>query len=396
VSPYRNRPTSPAWSGRRVIRAPLLPGGGLYARHVLHPEGVDGVHRPNVRPARSRTSTARAAFERGWLQANLGRLDLVHVLALTGPAPSAAVARTAGEATAATAAALATVREAGRPLVVTAYHLSDPTGFDRDGPSGRSARLDQLVPGADAVITLTRSAADEIAQRWAVDALVLPHPHVVDFVRMRRPRPPRRPGHFVVGVNLGSLRLPTSAVDFLRALTRALGVVGQADLRVLMNRAVTEPGTAAYSPREAATIEQIVRHAGGTLLRHPPLTEIRLWDHIGALDVAVVPGMFGSHSIWPEACADLGTALVMPAGLHASGQQPCLTYQGDAGVDCGDVVAESLAKALWAARENGPLRPADPRARWAQRAQVCEQHRRLYERLLVRTGWDTRPPRPDR
>ena len=39
-----------------------------------------------------------------------------------------------------------------------------------------------------------------------------------------------------------------------------------------------------------------------------------------------VPPLHGSHSIWPEACFDLGTQAVLPAGSHAAAQRPGMSY----------------------------------------------------------------------
>jgi hypothetical protein len=112
---------------------------------------------------------------------------------------------------------------------------------------------------------------------------------------------------------------------------------------------------------------------------HRPFSESQLWDHLFGLDVSVVPGLFGSHSVWPEACADLGTQAVLPAGSHASAQQPCLVYEDQGSVDD---LADSFSKALWTAREQGVGWRANPEVRWAERVRVAEALRTLYERLL--------------
>jgi hypothetical protein len=267
--------------------------------------------------------------------------------------------------------------------VVTAYHLSNPTGSDADLFRERLARL---VRSADEVLTLTESAAAELAARWQVRATVLPHPHAVDFVRMRTPRPTPRKGargarSLVVGAHLGSLRLPVDPVDFVDALTRAVAQTPEATLRVHLNPAVADPGARAYAPRTVARIDALVSAVGGTLVFRRPLGEGQLWDQLAALDVSVLPPMFGSHSVWPEACADLGTRAVLPATSHAAHQgEIVIRYQPDAEVE---VTATRLAAALQQARDDGPLR-SDPARRWQQRVQLCERHRDLFDALLVR------------
>ncbi|MFZ0160655.1 MAG: hypothetical protein WAL50_16625 [Kineosporiaceae bacterium] len=381
MSTRTRRRASPAWEGRASIQVATLPGHSLYARHLSHPEGVDGVHRPTV----GLLGAARRAgsFAPRWLAAHLDAVDVVHVLGLP--------AGTGREAAAATSAAIDAVRCSGTPLVVTAYHLSDPTGAD---PIGYADRLSELVLRADAVITLTPSAAEEIRVRWAVEALVMGHPHAVDFVRMRTPRSARRSGRRRVGAHLGSLRMPSDPVDFVDALTRAVRMTEGAELRLHLHESVADPGAEAYAPSAVRRIEHLVRRAGGTLLRHRPLTEARLWDHLFALDVSVIPGLFGSHSIWPEACADLGTQIVLPRSSHAVGQRPepgaGSTFEVHSDVDR---TAEELATALWTLHSHDLATRSDPQRRWAERVNLCEQHRGLYERLLhggaagaVRTG----------
>src|ERR687883_1949967 len=116
VSPSRRRRrASPAWEGRPTIRVATLPGRGLYARHLGHPEGVDAVYRTTVGMPGS--APRRASFDPAWLEGNLDDVDVVHVHGLRPGQPADEVA-----------AAADSVRAAGTPLVVTGYHLSDPTG----------------------------------------------------------------------------------------------------------------------------------------------------------------------------------------------------------------------------------------------------------------------------
>lgn len=349
-----------------MLRVATLPGRSLYARHLSHPEGIDGIHRTTV--SMLGTAPRDGSFDVAWLLNHLDEIDIVHVLGLppsTGP-----------DSVDATRAAVDAVRRSGTPLVVTAYHLRDPAGHD-DDTFGR--RLAELLARADAVLTLTDSAAGEIARRWNLASTVLPHPHAVDFVRMRSPRPTRRRG-LVVGTHLGSLRLPVDPVVFVDALTRAVAATPGAHLRVHVNESVTDAGATAYAPHAMRAIAALVQSVGGSLLVHRPLTEAKLWDHLSALDVSVVPGVHGSHSVWPEACADLGTQAVLPSSSHASRQRPA-TLDYTPGEDV-EQVADSLAGALRAVGEADGVHRSDPAARWNERVTVCERHRSIYDALL--------------
>jgi hypothetical protein len=108
------------------------------------------------------------------------------------------------------------------------------------------------------------------------------------------------------------------------------------------------------------------------------MTDSQLWDHLFSLDVSVVPPLYGSHSIWPEACYDLGTSLVLPATSHAAQQRPCLTYRTDGSTP--DVA--TLHDAIVAGRSTEAAWRADPTERWKERVGVAESLRNLYERLL--------------
>lgn len=362
MSPSRRRRASPAWEGRPTIRVATLPGRGLYARHLGHPEGVDAIYRTTVGMPGS--SPRPASFDRGWLERSLDSVDVVHVHGLR---PGQSADEVAGAADA--------VRASGTPLVVTGYHLSDPSGGSGDA---YAAQLDALVPRADAVVTLTDSAADEMRLRWGVEPLVLPHPHVVDFVRMRQPRPARH-SELRVGAHLAALCMPGDPVRLVDGVARAVRGLESVRLSVHLHETVLDPGSSTYDLAAVRGIDRLVRSARGALRVHRPFSEAQLWDHLFGLDVSIVPGLFGSHSIWPEACADLGTQAVLPSGSHASSQQPGLVFEDAGSVDD---LADSFGKALWAAREQGSAWHADPQARWAERVRVAEALRGLYERLL--------------
>ncbi|GLY13336.1 hypothetical protein LWF15_32010 [Kineosporia rhizophila] len=370
MSPSRKRRrASPEWEGRTIIRIAALPGRGVYVRHLGHPEGVDGVHRPTVQMPGS-APRPPAAFDPAWLAAHLGDMQVVHVHALA-PRMNAEHVQAAIRAT----------RESGRPLVVTAYHLSDPTGLDE---AGYAEQLDALIPAADQVITLTAGAADEIARRWSVGADVQPHPHAVDFVRMRRERPARgQNSPFVVGVHLGGLRLPSDPVKVVAALAEAARQVPEVRLVAFAHDHLLDSDSTRYDPATVREIDRLLSAAGGSLRAHRPMTDSQLWDNIFGLDAALVPPFFGSHSVWPEACYDLGTQAIMPAANHAAQQRPdagSLSYTSDRD---GLPDVASLTEALGKAVATQEVLRADPTARFTERVKIAEWLRNNYERLLA-------------
>jgi hypothetical protein len=361
----RRRRASPEWEGRDIIKVAALPGRGLYVRHLGHPEGVDGVHRPTVVLPGS-APRPPAAFDTGWLAEHLDDVQVVHVHSLPARLTPEQVI-TAADA----------VKTAGRPLVFTAYHLSDPSGIDEEN---FAAQLDALIPMADAVITITESAAEEISRRWKVEAGVLAHPHVVDFVRMRRARPEQRRGPFLIGAHLGGMRLPGDPVAVIGALAEAAADVPQAQLEVHVHDHLLDSDSTRYDPVMIREIERIVTTAGGVLRAHRPMTDAQLWDHLFGLDASFVPPLHGSHSIWPEACFDLGTQVIMPAGSHAAAQRPGMGYTAD---QDGVPNVGSLHQALVAAEQQDTGCRADPTGRWKERVRISESLRTCYETLLL-------------
>ena len=362
----RRRRASPEWEGRDIITVAALPGRGLYVRHIGHPEGVDGVHRPTVVLPGS-APRLPASFDVNWLTEHLGDMQVVHV---HGVSPRVSPDQVI--------AAAAAVKSAGRPLVFTAYHLSDPSGTDE---ANFAAQLDALIPLADEVITVTESAREEISRRWSVDAAVLPHPHVVDFVRMRRARTEQRRGPFVLGAHLGSLRLPGDPVAVVEALASAAADVPQVRLEVHVHDHLLDSDSTRYNPVTIREIERIVSKAGGNLRAHRPMTDAQLWDHLFSLDASFVPPLHGSHSIWPEACFDLGTQVLLPADSHAAAQRPGISYTADTS---GVPNIAALRAAITQAQDQDSCWRADPTARWKERVRIAETHRTVYEKLLAR------------
>lgn len=276
---------------------------------------------------------------------------------------------------------LARLREQGRPFVYTVHDLRNPHHLDR---ALHDEQLDVLVPGADALVTLTRGAAEEIRARWGREALVLPHPHVVDLGTMsrlarREPHGPRGPGEeFRVGLHVKSLRASMDPLRLLPDLVGAVHDLAEGVLQVNGHRDVLEPGGRRYDVELASYLRAADARGDLELHVHDYLTDDELWTYLAALDASVLPYRFGTHSGWLEACRDLGTTVIAPTCGYFADQGPVLSYQHDEGSYDG----ASLQTAVAAAWERPGLGAARVDERRRQRAEIAAAHEELYRSLL--------------
>lgn len=276
-------------------------------------------------------------------------------------------------------ALVAALRESGRPLVHTAHDLRNPHHATRDA---HDAQLDVLIPAADAVITLTPGAAAEIRERWGREALVLPHPHVVEPERARAAaerRAMRAPAsEFRVGVHVKSLRASMNPLPVLRVLTDAIAGIPGGVLQINGHRDVLLPGGATYDAELGAFLRHAEAHGALEVRVHDFLPDAELWDYLESLDVSVLPYRFGTHSGWLEACRDLGTAVIAPTCGYYREQAPVFSFDNDEG----GLDADSLVAALHAAHAAGAPAPVPVAERMRQREAVAGAHARLYRDLL--------------
>ncbi|WP_158544766.1 glycosyltransferase [Blastococcus sp. TF02-9] len=299
------------------------------------------------------------ALEAAWVDAHAGRFDVLHVhFGFEGRIP--------GELRDLVAA----LRRTRRGLVLTVHDLENPHLPTQEG---YARLLDVLVPAADAVVTLTPGAADEIAQRWGRSARVVPHPHVAPLAEIGLPRPqrPRR----VVGLHLKSLRANLDAAPVLRSLVEAVGRLPRTELRVDVHDEVLDPAF----PRHDAGLAQELRAAAGSgaldLRVHPRFDDAGLLDYLRGLDVSVLAYAHGTHSGWLELCADLGVPVVAGRVGFLHQQQPLVQ------VDLHDPAA--LAEGLERALAPGPASAATAPARLAQRREIAVAHRELYREVVA-------------
>lgn len=269
------------------------------------------------------------------------------------------------------------VHARGRSFVYTAHDLRNPHHPTREQ---HDAQLAVLMEHADAILTLTNGAAAEIEARWARRAMVLPHPHVVDFDTMSRIARTRRPGRgatFRVGLHVKSLRASMDPLAILPTLVRAIRDLPGAVLQVNGHRDVLDPEGARADHELASYLRSAAARGDLELHVHDFLSDQELWDYLSSLDVSVLPYRFGTHSGWLEACRDVGTAVVAPSCGYFADQGPVHGYH----LDEDHFDASSLTRALEDAYAVGRPRPLPVMERRRQRQEVAAAHRALYRSL---------------
>jgi len=263
------------------------------------------------------------------------------------------------------------VRRSGIPLVVTVHDLRNPHHRTR---RRHDAHLAALLATADTVLTLTESAAAEIAHRFGRTAIVVAHPGLV----APQPDVVRRPG--LVGLHLKALR--TNVLEPMALVRTAAGAATDAGgrLRVDVHDTVDLPARLPQL-RELA--------AAGTidLAVHPRFDDDELVAYLQTLSVSLLPYRFGTHSGWLEACRDVGTTVIAPSCGHFADQWSEVVSYGndeDYGLD-----RASLGAAVRVALARPQPAPADPGWRRDQLRSVRAMHAEIYAELhQSRSGGD--------
>ncbi len=344
---------------RQLIRVLSVPAGHVYVQHLSSPDGGDGVVRL-ADPLVSRDVPAAQwwpppALHARWVFEHASEFDIFHLhFGFDANSPEDL------------SALVAALRHCGKPLVYTVHDLRNPHHLDR---SLHDAQLDVLVPAADALITLTRGAASEVATRWGREALVLPHPHVVPPALLVRPRLAHP--DFVIGVHIKSLRASMDPMPVVAALAEIVTTLPGARLRVDAHTDVVTAGYDRFDPQLTTELAELEREGKLELAAHDFFTDDELWDYLQGLDLSVLPYRFGTHSGWLEACYDLGTpVLVSDCGFY-SDQRPCFTYPLGAN-------QLELADAVRRAYDERPQWRADPGQRRLERERIAAEHQRIY------------------
>lgn len=356
------------------LRVASVPASHVYVRHLSSPGGDDVVRRLDD-PAPDGGALLPGApwwppamLDPRWIDAHHGAFDVMHVqFGFDALAPSQ----------------LEEVVEAlgahDRPLVHTVHDLRNPhhpTSVLHD------EQLDVLVPAAAAVLTLTPGAAREVERRWGRTAIVLPHPHVVplDEIARRartRPAPAERGGEFRVGLHVKSLRACMDPSVVLPTLVEAVGDVPGGVLQVDGHTDVLDPAGERFAPELAAMLAAAPDHVDVRV--HDFFTDDELVDHLGGLDLSVLPYRFGTHSGWLELCRDLGTPVAAPTCGHYADQAPVHSFV----LDEDRFDADTLAAAVRAAYTSVPAPAPTARQRREQRRLLAASHAELYGSLVT-------------
>lgn len=291
-----------------TIRVQSVPVGHPYVAGALPDPRLDRVALlpdPVVDPSEPERWWPPRALDPTWLEAHADEIDVLHVhFGYDESAPEEL------EALAAVA------RRYGIALVVSVHDLHNPHQPD---PEPHRARLGVLVGAADALITLTGGAADEVDRRWGRRPVVIPHPHLA----AGRDRLPRGVGRVQrVGVHLKDLRPNTdvgTACDAMRVLADDHAVRGE----IRVHREVFDAAHPRHVPGLRDRLDVLAAHERIDVLVHDRLDDTALADALAHLDVAVLPYRFGTHSGWLQLCRDLGVRVAAPdCGYYREQAEP--------------------------------------------------------------------------
>lgn len=270
-----------------------------------------------------------------------------------------------------------------KPLVHTVHDLRNP---HHPTPDLHDEQLDVLLRAADVVVTLTPGAADEIRRRWGRDAVVLPHPHVVDLAEMERrtrvreapaTRIDRAGGEFRVGLHVKSLRACMDPMTVLPVLVDTVGRLPGGVLQVDGHTDVLDPGGARFEPGLAGMLADAPDHVDVRV--HDYFSDDELVGHLAGLDLSVLAYRFGTHSGWLELCRDVGTPVAAPTCGHYADQAPVhsFTLTEDA------FDARSLEAAVLEAYTATPVPAPTAAERLRQRQDLAAAHAEIYGSLVT-------------
>ncbi|WP_285027879.1 glycosyltransferase [Plantibacter sp. ME-Dv--P-122b] len=318
------------------IRVVSIPAAHPYVGRVTASPDIDVLSDPPVEGAPAGVWWPPAALDPSWIRDHAADADVLHIHFGTESFPP-------GHVTACIEAA----HQVGWSVVYTVHDLEHP---QLDNQAAYDRQLDELVRGADALITLTPGAAAGIRERWGRDAVVIPHPSLLSddvTVPLVLPSSESR-----VGVHLKDLRPNVDAIGAVTTLVDAVERLRRHGRDVVaevrMHHAVRDPD-----------VREVVRRiVGGSdaalLIEHERLDDAGLAIALSRLDVCLLPYRHGTHSGWLELCWDLGVSVAAPAGVgQYVGQHPDSTVAGYAPGD-GDSLEQAIRALLEA---DGATRP---------------------------------------
>ncbi len=341
------------------VRVAAVPAAHPYVRAVTPDDGsVVVLPDPVVDPAHPERWWPPAVLDAAWIRANAERFDVVHVHFGMESLPAG---RLEG--------ALDALGALGIPLVFTVHDLENPQLADQ---AAHRRDLDLVVPRATRLVTLTDEVARRIRETYGCEALVVPHPSLLDDAPAPSAHGAEAP---TIGIHLRDLRPSIDALGAARTLAATLDALAADGIpahgRVLMNDSTRDPGTA---DAVAALLEG---RDDCAVVRRPRPDDDALLAEVDELDVAWLPYAHGTHSGWVELCFDRGVQIVGPAGLPMAGQHPGDYHRVD---DARSATAATRAALAAATRAGSPERAA----------QVEERlHRRRRERKAARDAHAT-------
>jgi glycosyltransferase involved in cell wall biosynthesis len=262
---------------------------------------------------------------------------------------------------------LAELRTTGTPLVLTAHDLRNPHHETRER---HDRLLAELLPAAAAVLTLTAGAAAEIAARFGVDAVVLPHPSLGD---------PTRTAHVATEPGLVVLHLKSLRRNLLDPLEIVAAAAEGANRSGGRLRVDVHPEVAS-SPRLDG-LADLAHSTGIELVTHSRFNDLQFEQYLRRAHVTVLPYRWGTHSGWLELARDLGTRVVAPdCGYYPDQWSDVVTYGNNetTGLD-----PASLAAAVASALQTSPPPPAERSVRLAELTAVRRAHAKIYRQVLA-------------
>ncbi|WP_314139331.1 hypothetical protein [uncultured Plantibacter sp.] len=355
----------------RPIRVVSIPAAHPYVGRVSASPEIDVLDDPPVEGAPSGVWWPPVALDPSWIRDHAGDADLLHIHFGTESFPPGHVT-----------ACLEAAHEVGWSVVYTVHDLEHPQ-LEHQGAYG--AQLDELVRGADALVTLTPGAAEGIRERWGREAMVIAHPSLLsDDVDVPLVLPS---AGFRVGVHLKDLRPNVDAVGVVTTLIDAVerlrrrGADVVAEIR--MHHVVRDP-------EARDTVRRLVgRSEAALLIEHERLDDLGLAIALSRLDVCLLPYRHGTHSGWLELCWDLGVSVAVPSGIGAYLEQhpddTVSAYDLGDGASLERAVGE-LLEADGATRAGSAGRSATVAERRARRvvddAVGAAAHAGLYRRVI--------------
>lgn len=353
----------------RQMRVASVPAAHPYVARVSDAPEIEVLPDPPVPGAPAGAWWPPAVLHPAWIAAHQNDADLLHIHFGTESFPP-------GHLTSCIAAA----RGVGWPVVFTVHdlehpQLTEPLAYDR--------QLDELVAGADELITLTVGAAREIRERWGKSAVVIPHPSM--FPRSAAIPSILRSPAVRLGVFLNDLRpnvdgpgIAAALIDTVEWL-RAAGMHTVAEVR--MRRHVRDEDARDRVRALCGEAEHV------SLIEHERLSDQELATALSRLDVCILPYRHGTHSGWLELCWDLGVPVAVPDIGHYRDQHPESVQL----FDRGDV--SSMTQAVQALLEDSTstrsgssdrvhLVARRRRVRATSDAESANRHASVYRRLL--------------